>query len=87
MRTFRVALTGDFLDENGASAYGDTRLDLFKGKEYLEYRFILDHAPRRGDASYWDRLYSMEVTPDQLAGVNGLVVLRPHVRYPATRCR
>src|SRR5262249_47669628 len=50
---------------------------------YLAYRFLAEHAPRRGDASYWARLYSMEVTADQLAGVDGLVVLRPWVKRAA----
>src|SRR5262249_23159561 len=37
-------------------------------------------APCRGDPTYWERFYSLEVTPDQLADSDGLVVLRPTVK-------
>ena len=46
MRTFRVALTGDFLNAEGASAYGDIHLDLLDRAGFIQYRFILDQAPR-----------------------------------------
>lgn len=80
MRPFRLALTGDFLNEEGTSAYGDIRLDLLNAKPHLQFRFLTEHAPRQGDATYWPRLYSMEVTADQIAGLDGLVVLRPWVK-------
>ncbi len=83
MRVFRVALTGDFLNAQGASAYGDIRLDILDRAPFVRYRFILDHAPRAGDPGYWDRLYSLEVTPAHIADVDGLVVLRPWVKRAA----
>jgi phosphoglycerate dehydrogenase-like enzyme len=80
VRTFRVALTGDFLDEDGARAYGDAGLPLLDSRPYIEHHFLTDLAPRRNDPSYWQRFYTLEVTPEHIAGVNGLVVLRPWIK-------
>ncbi len=79
MRTFRVAITGDFLDASGAPAYDDTTLTLLGGCPYVRCHFLTEQAPRRDDPAYWSRLYSLEVTPEHVAGVDGLVVLRPWV--------
>jgi phosphoglycerate dehydrogenase-like enzyme len=83
MRTFQVALTGDFLDEEGRPAYGGAGLDLLAAAPFVRHRFLTEQAPRPGDPDCWRRLYSHEVTADQLAGVNGLVVLRPWVKSAA----
>src|SRR3954451_7035046 len=83
MPTFHVALTGDFLGADGRVAIGDAGTALLASRPNVRHRFLTDHAPRPGDADYWKRFYSLEVTPDQLAGVNGLIVLRPHVRRDA----
>jgi phosphoglycerate dehydrogenase-like enzyme len=80
MRLFRVALTGDFLDDTGRPAYGDLGLPLLAGRPHLAYRFLHAHAPRRNDPTYWSRFYSLQVTPDDLADVDGLIVLRPWVK-------
>jgi phosphoglycerate dehydrogenase-like enzyme len=80
MRLFRVGLTGDFLDETGASAYGDLSLALLESRPYVDYHFLMEHAPRRGDPGYWQRFYSLRVTPDQIADLDGLVVLRPWIK-------
>ena len=80
MRTFRVALTGDFCDETGTSAYGDIGLSLLESVPYITYRFLLEHAPDPDDRGYFDRLYSLEVTPGQIADTDGLIVLRPWVK-------
>jgi phosphoglycerate dehydrogenase-like enzyme len=80
MRTFRVALTGDFLDESGKPAYGDAGLPLLEGRSYVRYHFLRDQAPRPGDPSYWQQFYSLEVRPEHIADIDGLVVLRPRVR-------
>src|SRR5260370_27158831 len=83
MRTFRFALTGDFLNEQGVSAYGDLSLSLWKDRPYVQYRFLKEQSPQAHDPSYWTRLYSLEVTPDQIDGIDGLVVLRPWVKRAA----
>jgi phosphoglycerate dehydrogenase-like enzyme len=80
VRTFRVALTGDFLDETGRPAYGESGLDLLRSKPFIEYRYVTEQAPRPGDRDYWQRFYALEVTPEQVEGVQGLVVLRPWVK-------
>lgn len=80
MPPFRVALTGDFLDESGSVAYGDIRLDRLGSHPSLRWHFLEDLAPRPGDPSYWSHLYSLEVTPDHIRSIDGLVVLRPRVK-------
>lgn len=80
MRTFRIALTGDFLNEQGNSAYGDLSLSLWKDRPYIQYHFLKEQSPLLHDSGFWTRLYSMEVTPDQIDGIDGLVVLRPWVK-------
>jgi phosphoglycerate dehydrogenase-like enzyme len=76
---FRVALTGDFLNEAGSVAYGDAGLDLLSSHDHVHSHFISDLAPRVNDADYWKRLYSLEVQPEHIASVDGLIVLRPRV--------
>ncbi|HWB09538.1 MAG TPA: NAD(P)-dependent oxidoreductase [Pirellulales bacterium] len=77
-QTFRVALTGDFLDESGQPGYGDLGLPLWKDAPSIRYHFLHDQAPR-DDAGYWRNLYSMEVEPGHIADIEGLIVLRPYV--------
>jgi phosphoglycerate dehydrogenase-like enzyme len=79
MRIFQVALTGDFLDESGSPACGTSGLECLSREPYLRWRFLTDLAPRAGDSGYWSRLYSLEITPDHIRGVDGLIVLRPWV--------
>jgi phosphoglycerate dehydrogenase-like enzyme len=79
MRTFHLALTGDFLGSDGQSAYGDLGLSLLRGASYVQYRFLTEQAPRENDADYWKRFYSMEVKAQDIAGLDGLIVLRPWV--------
>ena len=80
MRTFRIALTGDFLNEQGISDYGDLSLSVWKDRPYVQYRFLNEQSPQPHDPSYGTRLYSLEVTADQIDGIDGLVVLRPWVK-------
>jgi phosphoglycerate dehydrogenase-like enzyme len=77
MRPFRIAITGDYLDEDGRGAYGDLGWEAWNAYPFLHYRFLSEQAPRRGDPAYWQRYYSMEVSAGQIAGLEGLVVLRP----------
>ncbi len=80
MRTFRIAYTGDFLDRSGRVAVGDAGLPLLEGLPFVSHRFLTGPDPEGGDASSWERSFTGELTPDQIAGVDGLVVLRPGVR-------
>lgn len=79
MRVFRLAITGDFLNVNGSSAYGDLGFGAMYDAPFLQYHFIMDHAPG-SDPTYYDRLYSLEVTAEHIKDVDGLVVLRPSVK-------
>jgi phosphoglycerate dehydrogenase-like enzyme len=83
LRDFRIAFTGDFLDESGAVAYGDIGLDRLAKHPLLRWHFISDLGPKSSDPGYWARLYSLEVIPDSIKGVDGLVVLRPWVKRAA----
>ena len=80
MAIFRIAYTGDFLDETGAVAYGDTALGLLDAQPHIRRHFVQDLAPRKDEPSYWSRLYSLEVKPEHIRGIDGLVVLRPWVK-------
>jgi phosphoglycerate dehydrogenase-like enzyme len=80
LRDFRIAFTGDFLDEAGKVAYGDVGLERLARQPFLRWRFLTELGPKPGDPAYWVQLYSLEVTPDHLKGVDGLVVLRPWVK-------
>jgi phosphoglycerate dehydrogenase-like enzyme len=77
--TFRLAYTGDFLDENGAVACGDAGLETLDAAPFIQRWFLRDLAPTPGDSSYWSRFYSLRVQPEHLRDVDGLVVLRPSV--------
>jgi phosphoglycerate dehydrogenase-like enzyme len=80
VRPFRLALTGDFLDAAGAPAIGDAGLGTLSSAPFIRSHFLGEQSPSGDDPSYWDRLYSMEVTAEQVGGVDGLVVLRPWVK-------
>ncbi len=83
MPTFRLAITGDYLNEHGQSAYGDIGFSAIETCPYIDHHYITDHAPRANDPSYWDDLYSMELKPAHLRGIDGLIVLRPYIRASA----
>jgi phosphoglycerate dehydrogenase-like enzyme len=80
VRTFRVALTGDFLGEDGTPAYGDAGLRSLRESPLVRCHYLTDQAPPRGDPAYWEHFYSLEVRPEHVAGLDGLVVLRPAVK-------
>jgi phosphoglycerate dehydrogenase-like enzyme len=83
LRTFRVALTGDFLDGSGALAYGDAGVPLLAACAWVRTHFLRDQAPRPDDPGYWQRFYSLEARPEHLDGIDGLIVLRPWVKAAA----
>jgi phosphoglycerate dehydrogenase-like enzyme len=73
-------LTGDFLDDAGRPAYGDSGLSLLAAQPHVRYHFLTDQAPRPNDPSYWHRFYSLEVRPEHVRDIDGLIVLRPWVK-------
>ena len=65
----------------GAVAYGDVGLGRAGRASRTSAGTSSRTWPRRpGDPGYWARLYSLEVTPEHIRGVDGLVVLRPWVK-------
>jgi len=62
---FRVALTADFYDASGRTKYRDIGLNLFDGRDRIAIDRFADHRS--------------EIEPDQLAGVNGVIVMTPRV--------
>ena len=52
----------------------------FSGWHDMDRHFIRDLAPRSNDPDYWSRLYSLEVRPEHIKDVDGLIVLRPWVK-------
>jgi phosphoglycerate dehydrogenase-like enzyme len=81
--TFRLTLTGDFLNEAGRPAYGDTGLSLLAAHPHIRYQFLTDQAPQPNDRSYWQRFYVLEVRPEHIRHTDGLIVLRPWVKRSA----
>jgi phosphoglycerate dehydrogenase-like enzyme len=80
MAQFRIAITGDFLNHVGQSAYGDVGLSMLRSDPGIKYHFLQDQIPRSNDPNYWKSFYSMQVKPEHIAGVDGLIVLRPWVQ-------
>jgi phosphoglycerate dehydrogenase-like enzyme len=83
MIPFTVNYTGDYLDERGNLTVPDIALDLYSGKPFLSPGFLTEQSPQPGDVTYWDRLYSLEVTPEQVARSEAIVIFRPWVRASA----
>ena len=63
--SFRVALTADFYDASGATKYRDIGLSLFDGYDRIVASPFTNHRA--------------EIDPQQLTGVNGVIVLTPRV--------
>ena len=80
MQIFRVGITGDFLNTARASAYGDVGLSLLDATPFIRYHFTEEHIPSLSDPTYYDRLYSLQVTANHIADIDGLVLLRPWVK-------
>jgi phosphoglycerate dehydrogenase-like enzyme len=83
VRTFRLAITGDILNEHGVDAYGGLPLNLLDSAGHVEYHFLRDQAPQPGDREYWNEFYSLDVSPGHLADLDGFVVLRPSIKRRA----
>jgi phosphoglycerate dehydrogenase-like enzyme len=74
---FRVAISGDFLNEQGEDAYGELPVDRLDAAPHVAWHYLRDQGPRPGDADYWNQFYRLKMTAEQLAGVDGLILLRP----------
>ena len=62
---FQVAFSRDFLNDAGKLAYGDIGLGKLDESPRVEYRFLEEYTPN--------------ITPEQIAGADGLVIIFPHI--------
>lgn len=62
---FRIALTGDFYDDVGQPKFSDLGLDCFTSHSNIQVSRFSEHRP--------------EISPDQLTGLQGVIVLTPRV--------
>jgi len=83
MSIFRFALTGDMLDIDGQFDLPSIGLDRLNGLPFIEYHFLRDLGPSRDDPTYWDRFYSLLITPAHIADIHGIYVVRPWIK-PST---
>jgi len=83
MTPFKLFFTGDYLDESGKVKVGDIGLQTLAASGYVEADFLRDQQPKHGDEGYWDRLYSLQITPEHVARANGIVIFRPWVKSSA----
>jgi len=83
MRRFEVRYTGDYLDAEGKIGVGDIALDVYSPHAFVACEFLREQAPAKGDADYWDRLYSLELAPKHVAAADGIVIFRPWVKASA----
>ena len=83
MPVFKLFFTGDYLDQTGKVKVGDIGLDTFATAGHIETEFLRDQQPTPGDDTYWDRLYSLEITPEHVARAHGIVIFRPWVKASA----
>lgn len=80
MPPFKLFFTGDYLDEFGKVKVGDIGIETLSASGYIQTGFFTDQQPKPGDEKYWDNLYSLEITPEQVAQANGIVIFRPWVK-------
>lgn len=62
---FQIAQTADFYDKAGQPKFADLGLSVFHGHQRIHVSKFIEHRP--------------EITPDQLAGCHGVIVLTPRV--------
>jgi phosphoglycerate dehydrogenase-like enzyme len=82
MSTFELLLSGDLLDADGNSV-GDLALDLLAAEPRIRQSFIDSQRPKKNDATYQDRLYNMQILPDDVAAADAIVICRPWVKPAA----
>jgi phosphoglycerate dehydrogenase-like enzyme len=80
MEPFRIFYTGDYLNLEGKLTVPSLEAEVFEGKPWIRYDFLRDQSPQPGEASYWDRLYSIEVQPHHVQEAHAIVIFRPWVK-------
>ena len=79
---FDLFITGDLATPEGVPV-GDLGLDRLEAAPWMRWRFLAAQVPRPGDSTYQDRLYEMELTADEIAVADGIVVCRPWLKAAA----
>ena len=82
MSTFELLLSGDFVDAQGQTV-GDLALDLLAGEPKIRHTFIESQLPKPNDPTYQDRLYNMQLLPEDVAAADAIVICRPWVKPAA----
>jgi phosphoglycerate dehydrogenase-like enzyme len=80
MTDFELRYTGDYLGPDGNLAIPDIALDLYAPHPAIRVDFLRSQAPQPGDTTYQARLYSLELTADDIAVADGVVIFRPWVK-------
>src|SRR5258707_379417 len=83
MQTFKLALTGDILDIDGKLDPRTIGLESLNALSYVQYHYLRDLGPSRDDPGYWNRFYSLWITPQQIADAHGIYVVRPWIKPSA----
>ena len=83
MNVLNVFFTGDYLDESGRLAYPDMSWDKLNEFPFIKNDYLRDLGPTQGDATYWDRLYELQIQPHHVAMANVIVIFRPWVKASA----
>ncbi len=68
------------MNPEGKPAHGDVGNSIFDTIPYIRYHFIQELAPNPNDPTYYDRLYSLEVTSEFIKDIAGLICLRPWIK-------
>jgi phosphoglycerate dehydrogenase-like enzyme len=80
MPIFRLGLTGDLLDVDGHMDSASIGLDRLASVPYIQHHFLRDLGPSHDDPGYWERFYSLLITPRHIADAHGLYVVRPWIK-------
>jgi phosphoglycerate dehydrogenase-like enzyme len=82
MRAFNLMFSGDMLDADGKTV-GDLALDILDSAPGVRWGFFEDQRPRPEDRSYYDNLYSMQITPEHVGACDGIILCRPWLKASA----
>ena len=77
---FRLAYTGDVVDIDGKTDSHTIGLDILAPIAHIKYDFLKDLSPSYDDPTYWERFYSLLITPSHIADVHALYIVRPWIK-------
>lgn len=77
MRTFKLKLSGDYLNPAGQVDNGYYGEDIYESAPYIQTEFLLDQSPVVLGSEFAKQLYSFAIKPED---VDGLSVITPYVK-------